>query len=568
MHRIQHGVANNEPCLQTELYKKQPYKKGWKNHIRLEGGSADVGAMTYPPFYSMVGGALETSVSERDTYIASVPNTQPDPPTNVSAIVVGTSGATVSFDSPTYTGKSPILTYTVISSPGGIRMSGSASPISISGLNSQYKYTFTVFATNAEGNSPESEPSNEITLQLLPSPPVINYIRPYANSFNTAFIQIYIGDIPPSNPQIISYTVTINPGNRIITDSGTNIYNNYINILVPDLNEDVSYIFSIIATNLFGNSQPSQKLYNFIPDDVPSAIQLSYISVSIYNTKITININTSSIRRCRQHPPCKPWPSKITISTNSDGTIRSITQDFTNTSFIFIGLTNGIPYTFSITASNAAGDSSPTIVGPYIPATVPSPPVIQTLTPGNGQVTITMQPCETTNCNGGSSITSYTATSSPGGIIISGTSPLTVTGLTNGISYTFSVVATNNVGNSDPTISASVTPINSSLPSPPTALSGVGGDQALYILFTPGTDGGSPITNYEYSIDSGETFTPFDPPQIYSPVEIRNSSIQNGQSYTVLLKAVNTAGSSDASTSVTVTPTVNNLLSTNRLIRL
>ncbi len=58
--------------------------------------------------------------------------------------------------------------------------------------------------------------------------------------------------------------------------------------------------------------------------------------------------------------------------------------------------------------------------------------------------------------NGGSVITGYTVTSSPGSFIATGgSSPLIVTGLTNGTSYTFTVVATNSICNS-PASSASV----------------------------------------------------------------------------------------------------------------
>ena len=107
-------------------------------------------------------------------------------------------------------------------------------------------------------------------------------------------------------------------------------------------------------------------------------------------------------------------------------------------------------------------------------------------------------------------------------------------------------------------------------PSAPTSLFGVGGDQAAYILFTQsGT-----VTNYEYSTDNGATFLAFDPPQIYSPVEINTLSsdgttrLTNGTLYNVKLKAVNSGSSSSESDTVDVTPTVTSLLSANRIIYL
>ncbi len=109
-------------------------------------------------------------------------------------------------------------------------------------------------------------------------------------------------------------------------------------------------------------------------------------------------------------------------------------------------------------------------------------------------------------------------------------------------------------------------------PSAPTSLSSVGGNQAAYILFTQTGN----VTNYEYSTDNGATFLAFDPPQIYSPVEINTLSsdsgrtirLTNGTEYTVKLKAVNTAGISSESASVTVTPTVTSLTTTGRIIYL
>jgi hypothetical protein len=62
--------------------------------------------------------------------------------------------------------------------------------------------------------------------------------------------------------------------------------------------------------------------------------------------------------------------------------------------------------------------------------------------------------------NGGSAITSYTVTSTPGGLTSVGSiSPITITGLTNNTSYTFTVHATNAIGNSGESVASnSVTP--------------------------------------------------------------------------------------------------------------
>lgn len=83
-------------------------------------------------------------------------------------------------------------------------------------------------------------------------------------------------------------------------------------------------------------------------------------------------------------------------------------------------------------------------------ASVPGAPTIGTAT-STGSTTATVSYTAPAN-NGGSVITSYTATSSPGGITgtlsQAGSGTITVSGLSGGTSYTFTVTATNAIGTS------------------------------------------------------------------------------------------------------------------------
>ena len=79
----------------------------------------------------------------------------------------------------------------------------------------------------------------------------------------------------------------------------------------------------------------------------------------------------------------------------------------------------------------------------------PDAPIIGTAVAGNAQATVSFT---APSSNGGSAITSYTATSSPGDftgtISQSGSGSIIVSGLTNGTAYTFTVTATNAIGTS------------------------------------------------------------------------------------------------------------------------
>jgi large repetitive protein len=72
------------------------------------------------------------------------------------------------------------------------------------------------------------------------------------------------------------------------------------------------------------------------------------------------------------------------------------------------------------------------------------PPTNVIATAGNGEATVSFNPPKS---DGGSPIIRYTVVSHPGNIATSGKqSPITIKGLTNGVTYTFTVTAGNSVG--------------------------------------------------------------------------------------------------------------------------
>lgn len=104
-----------------------------------------------------------------------------------------------------------------------------------------------------------------------------------------------------------------------------------------------------------------------------------------------------------------------------------------------------------------------TVKAPAKPITAPGIPTSVTATAENGQAIITFTP--PTN-DGGSEITGYLVTANPGELTVSGTgSPLTISGLTNGTSYTFTVQAINKAGFSE---SSAVS--NTVIPSAPSSV--------------------------------------------------------------------------------------------------
>jgi mannan endo-1,4-beta-mannosidase len=134
-------------------------------------------------------------------------------------------------------------------------------------------------------------------------------------------------------------------------------------------------------------------------------------------------------------------------------------------------------------------------------ATVPDPPMDVTATAGDGSATVRWTP----GSDGGRSITKFTVTSLPGGQTAevggSATSAV-VTGLTNGTSYTFTVVATNSVGDSQPSPPSNTVSPNAP-PSDPVSLGQFEANGATAIPIGGTTDGTTVVSKGTVSDPDG-----------------------------------------------------------------
>lgn len=130
-------------------------------------------------------------------------------------------------------------------------------------------------------------------------------------------------------------------------------------------------------------------------------------------------------------------------------TVTSNPGSFTNSGssspILITGLQSSTQYTYTVVASNNYGTAAASAASAGVTATtVPQAPTIGTATASGTDASITFTPGAT----GGAAAT-YTATSNPGGLTgTSSSSPITISSLTIGETYTFTVTATNSNGTS------------------------------------------------------------------------------------------------------------------------
>ena len=452
-----------------------------------------------------------------------------------------------------------------LTASGGLRNSDTACSITTGALPSGLSIAQSGFNCQISG-TPTATGSFAVVATITDS----NGATASTNSFT-----IVISDVAPGQPTITGWSTTStsislsflagsNSGSPITkyqysTDNGStwqDASGTSSPLAISSLTLYTTYSVKIRAFNSLAGTASSMSSIT-TSDIQPTAPTITGITPTSSSLSVAFTAGSNSGTAITKYQYSTDGGSTWADRTDS-GTTASplvITKLSSNTA---TSLSVNTSYSIKIRAYNSSSGIYSSAVSASTSNLVPNSPTSVTGTRGDSSVVVNWTvPTD----NGGSTITSYTATSSPGSFTCNvtgaSTTSCTVTGLTNGTAYTFSVVATNSAGNStSSTSSASVTPLTT--PGAPTSVSATSNanTQSVITWSSPVSNGGAAITNYliEYSSNSGSSWTAVSR-TASTATSYTLTGLVNGTGYIFRIAAISSAGTGSYSTSsATATP--------------
>ena len=444
---------------------------------------------------------------DTDSGTPAAPVTVPGAPTGLS-VTSGDSTLALSWTASANTGGAPVTSYDVEykltsaddSAWTTVTRSGTVPTRFISGLTNGLKYDVRVRAVNSEGGGPWATNSGTPEAATVTVPGAPTGLR-----VTSGLGSLTVNWNPPvsdGGSAITAYrvewklsTATSWPG----ADKGASDRSHTITGLTNGSEYDVR----VRAVNSAGNGPwDTNSGTPTVTVTVPGAPRID--SVTSGDGSLTVNWN----------PPVSNGGSAITgyrvewkLTSAASTSVWPSTADksASDRSHELIGLTNGSEYDVRVRAVNSAGNSlwATDSATPAAPVTVPGAPTIDSVTSGDGTLTLSWSaPADT----GGAQITSYdveykltsAADSAWAAVTRSGTmTTQVISGLTNGSEYDVRVRAVNSAGNSLWATDSATPAAPVTVPGAPTMDSVTSGDSTLTVNWSPpASDGGSAITGY------------------------------------------------------------------------
>ena len=398
---------------------------------------------------------------------------------------------------------------------------GATTSCTVSGLTNGTPYSFTVTATNADGTGAASAASAAATPSSVPDAPTGVSATAGNGSVSVTWTAPF-----DEGSAITGYTVSDGSGDTCST-AGTSC-------TVSGLTNGTPYTFTVTATNADGTGAASTASNSAVPNSVPDA---------------PTGVTAAPSNRAASVSWTAPFDegSAITGYTVSDGSGDTCsTPDGATTSCTVSGLTNGTPYSFTVTATNADGTGAASAASaPVTPSTVPGAPTGVTAVAGNGTASVSW----TAPFNQGLPISSYSVLSSTGKTCVTAATTCTVSGLVNNVPVTFTVAATNANGTGTASApSAPVTPSsNTATVTSATSVSIGAGKELNYAV----TTGGSPKAAVSVSgLPDWMTFTAGTKAKL-GTAKVLGKGPAGGGTYTLTVHANNGVGP-DTTQTITV----------------
>jgi surface protein len=457
------------------------------------------------------------------------------PPTELSAFVSSTGTLTVSFTPPP--GRAgPITKYwSQVDEGQWVEQPVADSPVPLPGVDPKVTHSIVLAAADEQGRG---EPSEVYTWTpppaRVPDAPTQLVATPGEGQATVEFMPPFDGGSP-----ITAYEASVNDGAWTALPQATP----GSPVTVTGLTNDVTASIRLRAVNAVGPGAPSAPV-----DVTPTAPRVPDAPTNLRprpmdgGAVIAFNIpfdGGSPILRYEYSVGSGPWGSVVQATPASPVTIT--------------GLQNGTQVGVSLRAVNAVGAGAASTVVFVTPRPVrePDAPTSLVATPRSGAASVAF----TVPYDGGLPITSYESSVDNGAwtTITQATpgTPVTVSGLTDGVAVSIRLRAVNDVGPGAPSLPVFVTPLPPRVPDAPLRLSAAPGQGQATLTFTAPYDGGSAILRYEVRIGSGGAFAPANQPAPGSPITV--TGLTNGVAVDLSVRAVNAVGAG-AEATVSVTP--------------
>lgn len=274
-----------------------------------------------------------------------------------------------------------------------------------------------------------------------------------------------------------------------------------------------------------------------LPEDAPSIEPHSVSGLSASAQDRSVSLAWS--------PPPSDGGNRVTsytVRSDASGKIQTLPSSVRTVNLG--GLENSRTYEFSVTATNARGQSAPatvlaTPVGPPLPPLVSAPeaPVLRAKRMDR-QIALSWQSPELN----GSAVTEYRIAGSNGRTyrLPPTATSLNVSGLINGRSYSFSIVALSNAGNSTASVAARATPAGKPVrPSRPKVSAG---KRKVGISWVARSSNGAPFTSFTIRRSDGKKRVVSRTARSY-----KWTGLKKGKKYSFTVYARNSVGTSIAS---------------------